>query len=88
MVVNDARVMGMRWVGHIARMRDMRNAYIILAGKFEGKRALGRTRHRWKGNIKMYVGETRLEGVGRIHLAHGKHGNEPCGSIKGEELLG
>jgi hypothetical protein len=26
------------WVGHIARMGEMRNAYKILVGKSEGKR--------------------------------------------------
>jgi hypothetical protein len=32
----------MRWTGHVARMREKRNAYRILAGKPEGKRPLGR----------------------------------------------
>jgi hypothetical protein len=27
----------MRWAGHIARMRDIRNAYNIVVGKLEGK---------------------------------------------------
>jgi hypothetical protein len=30
----------MRWAGHVARMGEMRNAYDILVGKFEGKRLL------------------------------------------------
>jgi hypothetical protein len=30
----------MRWVGHVAHIRDMRNAYKILVGKPEGKRPL------------------------------------------------
>jgi hypothetical protein len=30
-----------------------RNAYRILVGKPEGKRPLGRPRHRWEDNIKM-----------------------------------
>jgi hypothetical protein len=33
---------GMRWVGHVGRMREKRNAYRILVGKPEGKRLLGR----------------------------------------------
>jgi hypothetical protein len=37
----------MRWVEHVARMREKRNAYRILMGKPEGKRALGRPRRRW-----------------------------------------
>jgi hypothetical protein len=30
----------MRWVGHVARMGEKRNAYILLVGKPEGKRPL------------------------------------------------
>jgi hypothetical protein len=36
----------MRWAGHVARIREKRNAYRILVGKPEGKRQLGRPRHR------------------------------------------
>jgi hypothetical protein len=32
----------MRWAGHVARMGAKRNAYRILVGKPERKRALGR----------------------------------------------
>jgi hypothetical protein len=32
-----------RWAEHVTRMGEMRNAYIILAGKREGKRTLGKT---------------------------------------------
>jgi hypothetical protein len=41
----------MRWAGYIACMGEVRNAYKILAGKLNGKRSLGRTRHRWKDKI-------------------------------------
>jgi hypothetical protein len=34
-------------------MGEMRNMYKILVRKPEGKRPLGRTRRRWKDNIKM-----------------------------------
>jgi hypothetical protein len=34
-------------------MGEMRNAYIILVGKPEGKRLLGRPWRRWKSNIRM-----------------------------------
>jgi hypothetical protein len=47
-------------------MMEMRNAYTILVGKPEGKRPLGRPRHKWKDNIKM---ETGWEGMDCIHLA-------------------
>jgi hypothetical protein len=32
----------MRWVGHVARMGEMRSAFKVLVGKPEGKRPLGR----------------------------------------------
>jgi hypothetical protein len=34
-------------------MREKRNVYRLLVGKPEGKRPLGRLRHRWIDNIKM-----------------------------------
>jgi len=36
----------MRWVGHVARMGERKGAYKILVWKPEGKRPLGRPRHR------------------------------------------
>jgi hypothetical protein len=36
----------MIWAGHAARMREKWNAYRILLGKPEGKKPLGRPRHR------------------------------------------
>jgi hypothetical protein len=38
-------------------MREKRNAYRILVGNPEGKRPLGRSRHRWVDNIKMDLRE-------------------------------
>jgi hypothetical protein len=43
----------MRWAGHVARMGEMRNAYRVLARKSEGRKPLGRPRHRWVDHIKM-----------------------------------
>jgi len=45
-----------------------RNAYNILVGNPEGKRALGRTRHRMQ-NVRMDLTETGWEDVDWIHLA-------------------
>jgi hypothetical protein len=59
----------MRWVGHVATMGEMRNAYKILVGKPEGKRPCGRTRRRWEDNIRMDRREIRWSGVDWIHLA-------------------
>jgi hypothetical protein len=36
----------MKWADHAGRMGEMRNAYSILVGKFEGKRPFGKLRHR------------------------------------------
>jgi hypothetical protein len=38
-------------------MRDLRSAYKILARKPEGKRQLGRPKHRWEDNIGMDLRE-------------------------------
>jgi len=38
----------MRWVGHVAHMGERRGIYRVLVGNPEGKRPLGRRRHRWK----------------------------------------
>jgi hypothetical protein len=46
-----------RWAGHVARMGETRNVYKILVGKPEGKRPLGRPRHRWVDNIKIDLRE-------------------------------
>jgi hypothetical protein len=45
----------MRWAGNEARMGAKRNAYMMFVGKPEGKRPLGRRRHRYIDNIKMDV---------------------------------
>ena len=42
----------MRWVGHVARMGEEREATRDLVRKPEGKRSLGRPRRRWVDNIR------------------------------------
>jgi hypothetical protein len=46
-----------RWAGHVAFMGERRGEYRVLVGKPEGKRPLGRPRHRQEGNIKMDLKE-------------------------------
>jgi hypothetical protein len=47
----------MRFVGHVACMREMRNAFKIPARKLEGMISLRRLKHRWENNIKMSLKE-------------------------------
>ena len=47
-------------MGHVARTEEGRGVHKVLVGKPEGRRLLGRQRHRWEDNIKM-----DLEEVGR-----------------------
>jgi hypothetical protein len=59
----------MRWAGHVARIGEKRNAYMLLAGKSEGKRALGRARRGWVDNIRMDLGEVGWSDVDWIDLS-------------------
>ena len=61
-IVRVVKSRRMRWAGHVARMGKDRGVQKLLVGKPEGKRSLGRSRRRWKDNIKMDVQEV---GVGR-----------------------
>jgi hypothetical protein len=63
----------MRWAGHVARMGEKRNVYRLLVGKPEGKRPLGRPRHRWIDNIKMDLLEIGVSVVDLICLAQNRY---------------
>jgi hypothetical protein len=63
----------MRWVGHVARMGEKRNGYRLLVGNPEGKRSLGRPRHRWMDNIRMDLGEVGWGDVDWIGLAQDRN---------------
>ena len=58
----------MRWVGHVARMVEMTGVCRVWVGKPEGKRPLGRPRHRWEDNIKMDLQEVGCRGMDWIEL--------------------
>jgi hypothetical protein len=68
-IIRNIKSRRVRLAGHVARMRENRNAYRILVGKPEGKRLLGRRRHRWEDNIKMTLRDIRLCGMDWIDLA-------------------
>jgi hypothetical protein len=59
----------MRWAGHVARMGEGRGVYMVLVGKPEGKRQMGRPRRRWEDNIKMDLLEVGCGGMDWIELA-------------------
>ena len=47
----------MRWVEHVACMRERRSECWVLVGKREKKRPLGRPMCKWEDNIKMDLQE-------------------------------
>ena len=59
----------MRWAGYVARKGERRGVYRVLVGKPEGKRSLGRPRHRWEDNIKMDLQEVGCGVMNWIELA-------------------
>jgi hypothetical protein len=62
-----------RDAGHEAQMGEKRNVYSLLVRKPEGKRPLGRPRHRWIDNIKKDLLEIGLSVVDWIGLAQDKY---------------
>jgi hypothetical protein len=52
----------MKWVKYMACMGDRRGAYRVFVRKPEGKKPLGRPRHRWKDNTNMDLKEIEWEG--------------------------
>jgi hypothetical protein len=47
----------LRWAVHIACLGVRKGAYKVLVGKPEGRRPLGRPRHKWEDNIEMDLRE-------------------------------
>jgi len=68
-IVRVIKLRRMRWAGHVARMGEERGAYMVLVGKPEGKRPLGRSRRRWLDNIGMDLQEVGYGSVDWIGLA-------------------
>jgi hypothetical protein len=52
-IIRQIKSRRMRWVGHVVGMGEERKVYSVLVGKPEGKRPLGRPRHRWEDGIRM-----------------------------------
>jgi hypothetical protein len=73
-IIRMIKTRGMRWAGHVARMEEKRNAYIIFVGKPEGKRVLGRPRCMLVDNIKIDVSEVGVVWTGLVWLRIGTSG--------------
>jgi hypothetical protein len=85
-IVQVVKSRRMRWAGHVVRMGEERGVHRVLVGKPEGKRSLGRPRHRWEDNIK--IGLQEVGGGGGDWMELGQvvgtceYSKEPLGSIK------
>jgi hypothetical protein len=58
-IIRQIKSRRMRWAGHVARVGEKRNLYRVLMGKPEGKRPLGRPRHRWEDGNRMDLTKIR-----------------------------
>ncbi|KAJ4450607.1 hypothetical protein ANN_02033 [Periplaneta americana] len=68
-IIRNIKSRRLRWVVHVARMGESKNAYRVLVGRPEGKRPLGRPRRRWEDNIKMDLREVGYDDRDWINLA-------------------
>jgi hypothetical protein len=68
-IIRQKKSRRMRWAGDVARMGEGKNVYRVSVGKSEGKRPLGRPRHRWKDGVSIDLREIGWGRVGWIHLA-------------------
>jgi hypothetical protein len=59
----------MRWVGHVACLRERRGVYRVLVGKPEEKRQFGRTWCRWDCNINKELQAVGCGGMDWIELS-------------------
>jgi len=65
-VIKSRRI---KWAGHVTRVGEGRGVYRVLVGRPEGKRPLGRPKHRWEDNIKMDLRDIGIDGSNWIHLS-------------------
>jgi hypothetical protein len=72
-VINSRR---MKWAWHVTSMEDRGDAYRLLVGRPEGKRSLGRPRHRWEDSIKMDVQEVGWADIDWSDLVQDRDGRQ------------
>jgi hypothetical protein len=63
----------MRRARHVARIREIRNAYRMLVGKLEGKRLFRRTKRKLVDSIRIDLGVIRWEDVDWMYLAQDRN---------------
>jgi len=63
----------MRSAGHVAHMGEERGVYRVLVVKPEGRRPLGRPRHRWMDNIRLDLQEVGCGYMDWIGLAQDRN---------------
>ena len=57
---------------HVGRMGERRGICRVLVGNPEGKRPLGRPKHRWQDHIKMDLQEVGCWGMDWTQLVQGR----------------
>jgi hypothetical protein len=62
-IIRHIKSRRMRWAGHVARTGEERRVYKVMVGRPEGKRPLGRLRHRWEDEIGIDLREIGWCGV-------------------------
>jgi hypothetical protein len=72
-IIRQIKSRRMRSAGHVAHMGEARKVYKVLVVKREGKRPLGRPRHKWEDWIRM---DLREMGWGDEFLNHIVTGDE------------
>jgi hypothetical protein len=70
-IIRQIKSRRMRWAGHVARMGEERNVYMVLMGKPEGKRPLGRPGRRWEDGIRMDLREIGWGSVDWLRIGTG-----------------
>jgi hypothetical protein len=68
-IITIMKARRMRWAGHVARMREKRNAYRLFVGNPKGKRPLGTPKRRCAVLVRMGLGEVGCGDVDCIGLA-------------------
>jgi len=62
-------------------MGERRGIFRVLVGKPEGKRPLGRARHRWEDNIEIDLQEVGCGGMDWIELSQDRYSCWACVSV-------